>query len=235
MAILNPVSTSHIPLDMPIKVAIVEDDAGVRECLTVVLNGTNGFRCVGSYGNAESALKNLPSDWPDAVLMDINLPQMSGIDLVAKLKALRPALHVIMLTVYVDSEQIFKSLQAGANGYLIKQTPPSQILEALVDVLQGGSPMSSMIARKVVQYFQQKQAPSETANLTKREHEILGLVAKGRAYKEIGDALSISALTVKTHVRNIYEKLHVRSQGEAVAKFFGGGQSTPKGVDRPQR
>ncbi len=213
---------------MSIKVAIVEDDAGVRECLSVVMNGTAGFRCVGAYGNAESALKNLPSDWPDVILMDINLPQMSGIELVAKLKAMRPALQVIMLTVYIDSEQIFQSLQAGASGYLIKQTPPSQILEALVDVQKGGAPMSNMIARKVVQHFQQKPSNNETANLTKREQEILGLIAKGRAYKEIGDVLGISALTVKTHVRNIYEKLHVRSQGEAVAKFLGGNRLLPK-------
>ena len=213
---------------MPIKVAIVEDDAGVRESLAVVMNGTTGFRCIGAYGNAESALKNIPLDWPDAVLMDINLPQMSGIELVAKLKAMRPALQVIMLTVYIDSEQIFQSLQAGASGYLIKQTPPSQILEALVDVQAGGAPMSNMIARKVVQHFQQKPSTNETANLTKREHEILSLVAKGRAYKEIGDVLGISALTVKTHVRNIYEKLHVRSQGEAVAKFLGGTRLLPR-------
>src|SRR5690242_5151913 len=135
---------------MSIKVAIVEDDAGVRESLTVVINGTNGFKCIGSYPNAELALKNIPRDWPDAILMDINLPQMSGIELVAKLKALRPTLQVIMLTVYVDSEQIFQSLQAGASGYLIKQTPPAQILDALLDVQRGGAPMSNMIARKVV-------------------------------------------------------------------------------------
>ncbi len=206
---------------MSIKVAIVEDDAGVRESLTVVINGTTGFRCVGSFPNAELALKNIPRDWPDVALMDINLPHMSGIELVAKLKEMRPTLQVIMLTVYVDSEKIFQALQAGASGYLIKQTPPSEILNALTDVQKGGAPMSNMIARKVVQYFQQKQSPNETSGLTKREHEILGLVAKGRSYKEIGDTLSISALTVKTHVRNIYEKLHVRSQAEAVAKFLG--------------
>jgi DNA-binding NarL/FixJ family response regulator len=191
---------------MPIKVAIVEDDSGVREGLTFVINGTSGFRCTGSYANAEAALKLIPADWPDVVLMDINLPHMSGIECVAKLKAQRAALQFIMLTVYVDSEQIFQSLQAGASGYLIKQTPPAEILEAVVDVTKGGAPMSNMIARKVVQYFQQqKPSNNETANLTKRELEILGLIAKGRSYKEIGDALSISALTVKTHVRNIYE------------------------------
>jgi DNA-binding NarL/FixJ family response regulator len=210
---------------MSIKVAIVEDDAGVRESLAVVINGTSGFRCIGTFSNAETALKAIPQDWPDVVLMDINLPQMSGIELVGRLKALRPALHVIMLTIYVDSEQIFQSLKAGANGYLIKQTPPAQILEALVDVQQGGAPMSNMIARKVVQYFQEQQdeqqaAHPQSASLTRREHEILSLVAKGRSYKEIGDTLCISALTVKTHVRNIYEKLHVRSQAEAVAKFL---------------
>jgi DNA-binding NarL/FixJ family response regulator len=209
-------------MSFPAKVAIVEDDTGVRESLAVLINGAAGFRCVGTYGNAEAALKHFPEGWPDITLMDINLPQMSGIDCVAKLKGLNPALRVLMLTVHVDSELIFKSLKAGADGYLIKQTPPAEILDALSDVLRGGAPMTNTIARKVVLYFQQQNAvDDETASLTKRELEILNQLAKGFQYKEIADALGITLLTVRTHIHHIYEKLHVRSRTEAVVKFLG--------------
>jgi DNA-binding NarL/FixJ family response regulator len=147
---------------------------------------------------------------------------MSGIECVAKLKALRRETLFIMLTVQVDSDAIFKSLKAGASGYLLKQTPPVEILAALEDVLRGGSPMTNTIARKVVQFFQQeKPSANETENLTKRELEILNLLAKGYQYKEIADQLSINLLTVRTHIHNIYEKLHVRSRTEAVVKFLG--------------
>lgn len=204
------------------KVAIVEDDTGVRESLAVLINGAAGFRCSGSYPNAEAALKQLPESWPDIALMDINLPQMSGIDCVAKLKSVRPELRVLMLTVHVDSELIFKSLKAGADGYLIKQTSPAEILDALADVLRGGAPMTNTIARKVVLFFQQQGAmDDETASLTKREHEILTHLAKGYQYKEIADSLGITLLTVRTHIHHIYEKLHVRSRTEAVVKFLG--------------
>ncbi|HZV35935.1 MAG TPA: response regulator transcription factor [Verrucomicrobiae bacterium] len=204
------------------RVAIIEDDSGVRESLAVLINGAAGFRCAGAYPNAETALKQLPESWPDIALMDINLPQMSGIDCVAKLKSLRPELRVLMLTVHVDSELIFKSLKAGADGYLIKQTTPSEILDALADVLRGGAPMTNTIARKVVLFFQQQGAvDDETASLTKREHEILTQLAKGYQYKEIADSLGITLLTVRTHIHHIYEKLHVRSRTEAVVKFLG--------------
>jgi DNA-binding NarL/FixJ family response regulator len=211
---------------MPIKVAIVEDDSRFRESLAVVVDGVPGFRCVGAFGNAEAALKELPRDWPDAVLMDINLPEMSGIQCVARLKELRPALQIIMLTVYVDDDQIFQSLQAGASGYLIKKTPHVEIFAALKEVQQGGSPMSGMIARRVVQFFQQrKESTDETQNLSKRELEILGLLAKGYQYKEIADQLSLSFFTVRIHIHRIYEKLHVRSRTEAVVKFLGSKKS----------
>lgn len=206
---------------MSAKIAIVEDNTGVRESLAVLINGTAGFRCIGTYANAEAALKQLPQKWPDIILMDINLPQMSGIECVAKLKALKPTVHIIMLTVNVDSDQIFKSLKAGAGGYLIKQTSPSEILEALADVLRGGAPMTNTIARKVVLFFQQKVAPDETLSLTKRELEILTHLAKGYQYKEIAESLDINILTVRTHIHHIYEKLHVRSRTEAVVKFLG--------------
>jgi DNA-binding NarL/FixJ family response regulator len=201
-------------------VALVEDNSGVRESLTVLINGTPGFRCVGAFANAEVALRQIPENWPDIVLMDINLPQMSGIDCVARLKAQRPDLHILMLTVHVDSELIFKSLKAGASGYLIKQSSPAELLEAMSDVLMGGAPMTNTIARKVVLYFQQKAPVDETACLTKRELEILTHLAKGYQYKEIADLLSINVLTVRTHIHHIYEKLHVRSRTEAVVKFL---------------
>jgi DNA-binding NarL/FixJ family response regulator len=204
-----------------IKVSIVEDDTRLRESLSVVVGGADGFRCIGGYASGEAALKQMPLDWPEVVLMDINLPQMSGIECVAKLKKLRPELHVIMLTIYVDAEKIFQSLQAGASGYLIKQTRPAEILDAIADVQRGGAPMSHMIAKKVVEYFQKRPAASEAENLTKRENEILTLLAKGLQDKEIAEMLSLSFFTVRGYIKNIYEKLHVRSRAEAVAKFLG--------------
>lgn len=203
-----------------IKVAIVEDDTRFRESLAMLIGGGE-FRCVGSYPNAEAALKQMPQNWPDVVLMDINLPQMLGIELVSRLKEMRPALRVLMLTVYMDDDQIFDSLKAGASGYLLKKTPPAKILEAISDVMAGGAPMSNAIAAKVVQFFQQQKVSDETKNLTDREREILNHLAQGRQYKEIGEMLGISALTVRAHIQNIYEKLHVRSRTEAVLKFLG--------------
>lgn len=207
-----------------IKVAIVEDNSGIRESLAVLINGAPGFSCAGSFPSAEAALKKMRSDWPDVVLMDINLPEMSGIECVAKLKEQRPSLQVIMLTVYVDTDQIFASLQAGASGYLLKETSHVEILGAISDVQRGGSPMTSTIARKLVQFFQHKKASDGTEALTKREHEVLSLISQGRQDKEIAEVLSLSVFTVQTHVRNIYEKLQVRSRTEAVLKFLGRSQ-----------
>lgn len=217
----SPEVTKQHCTNRMIKVAIVEDNSGIRESLAVLINGAPGFRCAGSYPSAEAVLKMLPLNWPDVVLMDINLPEMSGIECVAKLKELRPALQFIMLTVYVDTDQIFASLQAGASGYLLKETSHVEILAAISDVQRGGSPMTSTIARKLVQFFQKKKAPDGTEALTKREHEVLTLVSQGRQDKEIASLLSLSVFTVQTHVRNIYEKLHVRSRTEAVLKFLG--------------
>jgi DNA-binding NarL/FixJ family response regulator len=206
---------------MAIRVAIVEDDQRIRNSLKVLLDGSPGFRCVATYGDAESALLDLPRESPDVVLMDINLPKMSGIECVRQLKERIPGILVIMLTVYEDSQKIFHSLQAGAVGYLIKSTVPSQILQAITEVHAGGSPMSAQIARKVVQSFYNPRADhSDTAKLTERELEILDLLAKGYLYKEIADQLSISRETVHNHLRRIYEKLHVRSRTEAVVKYF---------------
>jgi DNA-binding NarL/FixJ family response regulator len=211
---------------IPIKVAIVEDGTGVRESLAIVLNGTAGFRCTGAYANAETALREIKFNCPDVVLMDINLPKMSGVECVAKLKAARPELHVLMLTICEDTQEIFDSLKAGASGYLLKETPTAEILEAVADVTKGGAPMSSQIARKLIQYFQKMGPDEEIAeNLSKREIEVLTYLAKGYRYKEIADALSISALTVRSHLQRIYDKLHVRSRTEAVVKFLGSKQS----------
>src|SRR5438128_553915 len=144
-----------------IKVAIVEDESGIRESLAILINGAGGFRCIATYPNAEVALKQMPREWPDVVLMDINLPNMSGIECVAKLKEIKPALHVIMLTICADDDEIFNSLKNGASGYLLKKTPPSEILDAIAEVHKGGAPMSSAIALKVVRYFQQKQTATK--------------------------------------------------------------------------
>lgn len=203
-----------------IKVSIIEDDSRFRESLAILIDGAEGFRCLHHYPNAETALKELPRNWPDVLLMDINLPKMSGIMCVSRLKAMKTDLQVIMLTAYMDGQQIFDSLKAGASGYLIKKTSPGEILEAIKEVHAGGAPMSTAIARKIVQYFHQEQS-AEVRSLTARECELLGLLAKGHQDKEIADMLSISALTVRTHLRNIYEKLHAKSRTEAVMKFLG--------------
>jgi DNA-binding NarL/FixJ family response regulator len=208
--------------EMPITVAIVEDDNGVRESLAALIKGTPGFQCLNKFPNAELALKELPRNWPDVVIMDINLPRQSGIECVAKLKALKPKLQILIFTVFEDSNEVFKALMAGASGYLMKDTPPAEILDAINEVHRGGSPMSGLIARKVVDYFQSKGKTSEdVGSLSARELEVLTYLAKGFRYKEIGDVLSISSLTVRSHLQKIYEKLHVRSRTEAVVKFLG--------------
>ncbi len=200
---------------MGIKVSIVEDDKRVRESLAILLNGTDDFCCASTYPNAEAALKRLPLEWPDVLLMDINLPGQSGIECAAKLKALRPSLPIIMLTVYAENDKIFKSLLAGASGYLIKQAPPAEILEAIAEVHRGGSPMSSDIACKVVEYVRKSHHDSgQAAALSKQEHDILACLSKGYQYKEIAEALSVSIPTVRTHLRNIYMVLHAHSRQE---------------------
>lgn len=204
-------------------VVVVEDVSGLREQLVKILNSSQGIRCVGACASAEDALRLIPSKKPDVVLMDIRLPGMSGIDCVAELKQLLPSLQIIMLTVYEDSESIFRALKAGAAGYLVKSGPPAKLLEAIEDVSKGGAPMSSHIARKVVQHFHVTgPAPSRSEELSPREREVLDLLASGYIYKEIGDKLGISPETVRTYVKNICEKMHVRSRLEAVGKHRGG-------------
>lgn len=210
-----------------IAVAIIEDDAPAREILAQWLRRAEGFRCVGEYESAETALRELPGVKPDVVLVDINLPGLNGIECVRRLKPQMPEAQFVMLTVYEDADHIFDALKAGATGYLLKQTTRQELLAAVRQVHSGGSPMTSNIARKVVQSFQQKPAglsagaveAPETAELSPREREVLDLLARGYLYKEIADALSISLPTVNTYIRRIYEKLHVRSRWQAVARY----------------
>lgn len=205
---------------MPIKVSIVEDDTRIREGLNFLINASNGFSCLSTFANAEAALKQLPQQWPDVVLMDINLPKMSGIECTSKLKGLNRAVQIVMLTSFEDDELIFNSLKAGASGYLIKQSEPAEILAAIAEVHKGGSPMSTSIARKVVLHFQQQPPQNESGNLSKRELEILNLLTKGYQDKKIADLLTISEATVRSHLRSIYEKLQVQTRTEAVVKFL---------------
>jgi DNA-binding NarL/FixJ family response regulator len=208
---------------MPVTVAIVEDNADLRGTLARVIGRAAGHQCVGQYGDAESALAGLPKDKPNVVLMDINLPGMNGVECVRKLKQILPETLVVMLTAYEDTENIYGSLEAGAAGYLLKRSKSAEILDAIKEVMTGGSPMTAHIARKVVQSFQARATTLHpTENLAEREREVLDLLSQGLMYKEIADRLGIGFETVRTYVRRIYEKLQVRSRTEAVAKALGG-------------
>ena len=203
---------------MTITVSIVEDDVRVRGALARLIDRSDGFRCVSQHPSAENALEELPRVEPAVVLMDINLPGMNGVECVRRLKALLPATQIVMLTVYEDTDLIFAALAAGATGYLLKRTPPAELLSAIQDVHNGGSPMTSHIARKVVQSFRQEaERDGESEALSPREQEVLDHLAKGYLYKEIASALNISYDTVHTYIRRIYEKLQVHSRTEAVA------------------
>jgi DNA-binding NarL/FixJ family response regulator len=204
-----------------IRIALVEDKKEIREGLNILISGSAGFECVASFADAETALKKLPSFDVDVILMDINLPNMSGIDCVKALKPKLAKTQIIMLTMYEDNEHVFEALKAGAAGYLLKRTAPAKILEAVKEVYSGGSPMSMQIARMVVQSFSEKPVSSNLdEKLTSRELEILAQLSKGLRYKEIGDNLFISVETVRTHLRKIYEKLQVRNSTEAVLKYL---------------
>jgi DNA-binding NarL/FixJ family response regulator len=206
---------------MPITVSIVEDNDKLRETLSRVLSRAEGFQLLSEHPSAEDALKNLPAIKPNVVLMDINLPGMNGVACVRELKKVLPAIQVMMLTVYEDTENIFEALAAGASGYMLKRTSRDELLEAIREVHRGGSPMTTHIARKVVQSFQRAPAPaSPTENLSEREQQVLDLLSQGLIYKEIAEKLGISYETVHTYIRRIYEKLQVRTRTEAVAKFL---------------
>lgn len=208
-------------LVVPIKVAIIEDDDWIRENLAAQIRENQGFICAGVFRTGEDAVEHIPRHPPDVILMDINLPKMNGIECVRQLKALIPAAQILMLTVYEDSDRIFNSLLAGASGYLLKRTPRADILEAIAEVYRGNSPMTGHIARKVVQYFNQRgRNDTELEKLSKREREVLEHLAQGVPYKEIADVLSLSIDTIRIHIKGIYSKLHVHSRGEAVAKYL---------------
>lgn len=210
--------------EMEITVSIVEDDRDTRESLAALIEGATSLKCLSTYATGEKALAGIPREKPEVALVDINLPGMSGIECVAKLKAQMPGLHVLMLTTYEESALIFNSLRAGAGGYLLKNMPPDELLQALEDVKAGGAPMSMQIARKVVHHFHQtKPVNPEVEQLSPREYEMLALLAKGCLYKEIADQMKIGLGTVRTYQRRIYEKLHVQSRTEAAVKFLSQG------------
>jgi DNA-binding NarL/FixJ family response regulator len=211
------------PATHTLRVCVVEDDNVVREQLVHQLSRAHGFTCLSSHRSAEAALEEIPRHQPDVVLMDINLPRMNGIDCVRRLKSLLPRTQYIMLTVYEDADVIFKSLLAGAVGYLLKGRTGSiaQVLEAVRDAANGGSPLNSLIARKIVQHFHHQPArPGSEQPLSLREREVLELLSKGLPYKEIADMLGINIETVRKHCHNIYEKLQVSSRTAAVVKFL---------------
>ncbi|OGU70190.1 MAG: DNA-binding response regulator [Ignavibacteria bacterium RBG_16_34_14] len=204
-----------------INVAIVEDNKTIREGLAALITGTPGYDCVGSFPDCEKFLNNISKTNIDVVLMDIGLPGISGIEGVKKARKINPALNILMLTIYEESNVVFEALCAGACGYLVKKTPPSRLLEAIKDIYEGGSPMSSNIARQIISVFHQKKNVNGNGieyELTTREKEVLNHLADGYNYQEIADKIFISVDTVRHHIRNIYKKLHVHSQSEAVAK-----------------
>jgi DNA-binding NarL/FixJ family response regulator len=205
---------------MDIKVAIVEDEKEIREYFTALVNGCPGFLCVGSFESGEKAITELPDLKPHVVLMDIHLPGKNGIDCIAALKPLCPETHFLICTSYEDSESVFNALSVGAMGYLTKSVQSSKLLDAITDVNNGGSPMSSHIARKVVQSFEKVEQKKAGEMLTEREKEILEKLSKGLRYKEIADTFFISTETVRTHIRNIYSKLQVNTRTEAINKVY---------------
>jgi RNA polymerase sigma factor (sigma-70 family) len=208
----------------PIKVCLVEDIKEVREGMETLLTLDKRFEVLASYADAESAAEHLPAWDADIVIMDINLPGMSGIDCIRKIKRQCPHSQFIMFTIYEDDEKVFEALEAGANGYLLKKTSLSKITDSLIELHEGGSPMSTQIARKVIERMHINKLESTTDLLSPRESEILRLLAKGLLYKEISDQINITTGTVRQHIHRIYEKLHVQNRTEAINRAFGGKQ-----------
>ena len=203
-----------------ISVAIVEDNQEIRESLKAVIDSSEDVHCASAFSNAEDASDQLPLIRPDVVLMDIGLPGMSGIDCIRNIRGSLPGTQILMFTVFEDDQQIFDALKRGANGYLLKRTPPDRILMAIQEVMDGGSPMSPGIARKVVSFFNSGDTSPSEGLLTKREMEVLTLLSNGFLYKEIAEKLTIAVGTVKRHLHGIYEKLHVQNKTEAINKVF---------------
>jgi DNA-binding NarL/FixJ family response regulator len=206
---------------MPSSVAIVEDNNVIRACLEELVNSISGCECVSTFSNGEDAVKMIPKLSPDLVMMDIHLPNLSGIECAARLKESLPSLAILMLTVYEDEEKIFQAFKAGASGYILKRSSPREIVRAVEDMLDGGVPMTSTIARKVVESFRGSGGDSdEASSLSRRETEVLGSLSKGSANKEIAEHLSITVETVRWHLKQIYQKLHVHGRTEAALKFM---------------
>ena len=205
---------------MTIRVAIVEDDRGIREGLSLLIGGSPGFTCTAVYPDAESALEGLPKEPPDVVLMDIHLPGMDGISCVAQVSPLCPDTQFMMSTAFDNDEEVFNALRAGANGYVLKNTPPVKLLEAITELYGGGSPMSASIARKVIGSLRPEPSAPSASELSGRELEILEALSKGMRYQEVADSLFISVDTVRSHVRAMYGKLQVHSRTDAVNKVF---------------
>jgi DNA-binding NarL/FixJ family response regulator len=201
-----------------IRVAIVEDDALIRQGLADLIDGTEGFCCTSTFFSMEQALAQIDRNPPDIVLVDIGLPEMSGIEGIRRLKQRFPRMLFLVLTVYEDDDRIFDALCAGACGYLLKKTPSDRLLESIRDAMQGGSPISPEVAHHVIQLFQQLQPDQEFERLTPYEVRVLKLLAEGNSYMNASAKLGISVNTIRFHIRNIYEKLHVHSKSEAVAK-----------------
>jgi DNA-binding NarL/FixJ family response regulator len=207
---------------MSTKIAIIEDDSPTRQNLVRLVSGTKDFECVAAFPSAEAALEGFPRRSVDVVLMDINLPKMSGVECAARLKQQFPKINIVMLTVYDDTDRVFHALENGATGYLLKRSAPEEIVQAIQEVMHGGAPMSSYVARKVVQSFRKPMpggGQATTEELSKRESEVLSLVARGYANKEVAEALGLSFETVRSYLKTIYSKLHVRSRTEAAMKF----------------
>ncbi len=207
------------PAASPIRVLVVEDRAAIREAIALLLGWTAGFACAGAAGSAEEALALPPDVVPDVVLLDVGLPGMSGVQALAPLKRRWPRAEVLMLTVHDDADAVFAALEAGASGYLVKATPPDEVLAAIRELHGGGAPMSASVARKVVQAFRR---PDRADGLSPREREVLDLLVAGKTGRQIAEALFVSPTTIAFHVRQIYEKLHVHTRGEAVAHVLGG-------------
>jgi DNA-binding NarL/FixJ family response regulator len=222
MTLKAPKNLLPLP-NMKTRVSIIEDDERLRSLFAGWLGKADGLRLVGEFGDAETALESLPQQAPDVVLVDINLPGMDGVECVRRLKPMMPETQFMMVTVYEDAKRIVDALAAGASGYLLKRAKREELLEAIIEVRNGGSPMTSSIARKLVQTFQQAPAvpPSDSIQLAPREQQVLDLIVQGYVTKEIADLLQISIATIKTYIRRIYEKLHAHSRGEAVAKYLG--------------
>jgi len=204
-----------------ISIAIIEDDEDIRESLKILIQTTEGFTCAGTFADAETGLEFLTANPADIVLMDIHLPGMDGIECVRQLKSVHPEMQFIMCTIFQNDDSVFNALKAGATGYLLKNDDPGKIIDAIHELHAGGSPMTPQIARRVMESFKRPAVNDAIHLLTKRETEMLGLLAKGFRYKEIADKLCISTETVRKHINNIYQKLHVQSRIEAVNKIYG--------------